>query len=360
MRTPHTNLLVSLVSGSDVAALSLVAAIMSGPGPVGPSAEELTSPSDDSNGFAVELASALEALAESGQRGHTVVQLGPLADTMEIGLIVGSTFERRTEKQPELRLRDLVTVADVREIRTRLFGDDATNRGRGEAAGHAKYCANYESGEILARRLEFATVIVFTHREVVSNGTLREVVAMLWKLNPLALVIPLERAAEIVSKPRKRIDPRRLGTSMGWLLELSGTAGLPTTRASVNSVVFRDPRPFHPGRLSEAIARCLESHEVGRIVRSRGLFRLASRPGRVGSWSSAGHILTIEPTSMVSWDPESPAGQELVFLGKDLHAGRLAAVLGACLLSDEELIAGPMEWAKYVDPFPEWVVDHEH
>jgi len=349
MRSTSPALFVSLVSGVDNAATSLVAAIMSGHQPDHAPTGELASPSDDSGEFALDLAIKLDALADSGQRGHTVVQLDPRANTMEVGLIVDTMLQRRTGEQPVVRLRDLVTVADVRDIRRWLFAD-----------GRETDAVDFDSGAALARQIEFATVVVLTHGDAVPDGKLREAIAVVAKLNPRALVLPLERAVEVVSKPRKRIEPRQLGEAMGWLLELSGKAGWPTTRASISSVVFRDPRPFHPGRLSEVIATCLEPETVGRIVRSRGLIRLASRPDRVGSWSSAGRILNIEPTAMLSWDPESPAGQELVFFGKDLDADQLTAVLGACLLSDDELIAGPMEWANYADPFPEWVVDHEH
>ena len=32
----------------------------------------------------------------------------------------------------------------------------------------------------------------------------------------------------------------------------------------------------------------------------------------------------------------------------------LVNLLSAALLADDEFIAGPMEWATYVDPFPAW------
>ncbi|EPR75119.1 putative metal chaperone, involved in Zn homeostasis, GTPase of COG0523 family [Leifsonia rubra CMS 76R] len=356
MRSAPPTLFVSIISGVDAATTSLVAAILSGHRPDHVATDELNSPTDDSGEFALDLAIKIDALADSGQCGHIVVQLDPRADTMEVGLIVDTMFQQRTGEQPAVRLRDLVTVADVRDIRRWLFADGCNANGRDCDID----TEDFDSGATLARQIEFATVVVLTHGDAVPDAKLREAIAVIAKLNPHALVLPLERAVEVVSKPRKRIEPRQLGGAMGWLLELSGKEVRPTTRASISSVVFRDPRPFHPGRLSEVIATCLEPETVGTIVRSRGLIRLASRPDRVGSWSSAGRILNIEPTAMLSWDPESPTGQELVFFGKDLDADQLTAVLGVCLLSDEELIAGPMEWAKYADPFPEWVVNHEH
>ena len=127
----------------------------------------------------------------------------------------------------------------------------------------------------------------------------------------------------------------------------------------MNTVVFRDPRPFHPARLCEVVGNCLEPAQVGTILRSRGLIRLASRPKRVGLWASAGRVLNIEPTTMLSWDTESPVGQEIVFFGHQLRHDRLLDALSGCLLSDDELIAGPMEWVDYHDAFPEWLIDRE-
>jgi hypothetical protein len=88
--------------------------------------------------------------------------------------------------------------------------------------------------------------------------------------------------------------------------------------------------------------------------------RLATRGGRVGSWASAGDVLDLEPTGMLSWHADSPIGQELVFFGPGLDERALAATLAECLLTVDELVAGPDAWASYEDPFPEWVVEHHH
>jgi len=63
---------------------------------------------------------------------------------------------------------------------------------------------------------------------------------------------------------------------------------------------------------------------------------------------------------MTSVDVDAPSGQEIAFVGDHLDAERLADCLGSALLSDDELIAGPMEWQTYADPFPVWNLDHTH
>lgn len=192
----------------------------------------------------------------------------------------------------------------------------------------------------------------------------REVIALLNRLNPSARILPPSEAEHPAARSARSVpaDDRleALGRDMGWMLELEGRAGLPTTIAGIGAFVFRDPRPFHPTRLGQVVEHFLEPDDAGLIVRSRGLVRLASRPGRVGSWSSAGRVLSLDPTAMLSWDADSPPGQELVFFGREMRMEYLGNVFAAALLTDDELLAGPMEWARYHDPFPAWELGHGH
>jgi len=142
------------------------------------------------------------------------------------------------------------------------------------------------------------------------------------------------------------------------MLALSDRA--PRLPRGVNSVVFRDPRPFHPGRLDEVVRVCLTPQNVGTIWRSRGVVRLASRAGAVGSWSSAGAHLNLDPTGLTDDEPDIISGQEIVFVGERLRETEITRALGAALLADDELMAGPMEWASYSDPFPAWDRGHAH
>jgi G3E family GTPase len=188
-----------------------------------------------------------------------------------------------------------------------------------------------------------------------------EIRGLVSKLNPAALQLELTRdgALRRFGPARSRAPVESLGRSIGWMLELSGIP-LPTTTHGIGCVVYRDPRPFHPVRLAAGINDWLEPADAGLIVRSRGLVRLATRPGRIGSWSTAGEVLALDPTAMTSWEENSPAGQELVFFGRDLKHDYITRVLDSCLLSDDELLAGPMEWETYYDPFPAWDLEHGH
>ncbi len=46
--------------------------------------------------------------------------------------------------------------------------------------------------------------------------------------------------------------------------------------------------------------------------------------------------------------------QEIVFIGQNLQPDQTRKVLDSCLLSDDEMAAGPAVWRTMEDPFPAW------
>jgi hypothetical protein len=46
--------------------------------------------------------------------------------------------------------------------------------------------------------------------------------------------------------------------------------------------------------------------------------------------------------------------QELVFIGQGLNQQDVHQQLDACLLNDDELLAGQELWQQLPDPFPAW------
>ncbi len=211
--------------------------------------------------------------------------------------------------------------------------------------------------DALVEQIEWASVVVINKTDLSTAADCADLRDFVRLLNPSSHVVFARHGWSSISPwplPREKML-EWLQRSPGWIRQLSGE-GRPTAgRTGLGCVVYRDPRPFHPGRLADFLsARTADS---GEILRSRGLFRLASRPLTVGSWNSAGPTIGFEPTSMGSHDPESPWGQEIAFFGKNLDAATLTANLDACLLTDREFIGGPIEWKCLADPFPAWNVD---
>jgi len=302
---------------------------------------EIAEDTEDSADFALVLADHLLATARTGSSGRTVIGLEPETDQMEVAFVLETELEHQRGEGPPVELHDLVAVVSVQDVHRWLLSPAAA-----PAIDHV-------TAESLASQVEFATVVVLTDTATAPPDHLRSTLWLLRHLNPHATVTsmptgPLRRASS-----SGRGCARRLGQRMGWMQALADAD-------DGHALVFRDPRPFHPERLFEAVRHDLVPHRVGRIARSRGLVQLATRAGQYGSWRSAGDTVSFDPSGISSWDPDAPVGQELVFFGEDLERDHVVTALQACLLTDEELLAGPPAWAAYADPFPSWPVQHHH
>jgi G3E family GTPase len=134
----------------------------------------------------------------------------------------------------------------------------------------------------------------------------------------------------------------------------------------VTLTVFEARRPFHPGRLHDAIDVLLEG-----VVRTRGRIWVATQPdvalwlesaggglrvGHAGAWLAAVDDTTWQRASgdrrakaAVDWHPRwGDRMQEIAILSHDAAPAHLVATLREALLTDDELAA---DWDCYEDPF---------
>lgn len=139
--------------------------------------------------------------------------------------------------------------------------------------------------------------------------------------------------------------------------------------------VFTARRPFHPGRLYDAIDVLLDG-----VVRTRGRAWIASQPdtvlwiesaggglriGHLGAWlDSAGapawDDVSGERRTLASlrWDPAfGDRHQEIVVVTHDADPQHIEETLRAALLTDTELAQGRQVWTCWADPFGQWQQD---
>ena len=340
-------LAVTLVSATDGADSARIARRLSG-GVTAVESFAVDLPDSDGAEFAAELAAELARQADDGESGVSVISIDPVADPMEVALVFEHLCSRRHPGDTRIGVLDVVAVTSVDEVTRVLLG--------GGVPPGPQDPPQWDRAETLAGRLEFAGLIVLTDGD---GAGASPAVDLLRALTPGAEILT-ERDLDRYRRRRAVLTPQRahrLASDLGWQRALRGAAG---ESGTVTAHVFRDPLPFHPGRLNAAVGAELVPSRVGRILRSRGLVRLASRADRVASWSIAGDVVSLDPTSIRSWSADAPVGQEIVFLGRDLDVAALTSVLHGCLLTPRELLAGPDLWHTFDDPFPRWEDEHQH
>lgn len=228
--------------------------------------------------------------------------------------------------------------------------------------------------DLLVEQVEFANVLVVNKIDLIGSDDLAKLEGMLRHLNPDAVLLHAERGRVAPSAILNTglFDFEKAASAPGWMKEMRGEHVPETEAYGISSFVFRARRPFHPKRFWDF----LHSGWNG-VLRSKGFFWLASRMDLTGSWSQAGGSACAEAAGMwyaalpenempedpeeraqVAADWEEPFGdrrQELVFIGIEMDREELTKRLYACLLTDKEFSLGATRWARFDDPFPEWL-----
>ncbi|MFB0946901.1 MAG: G3E family GTPase [Spirosomataceae bacterium] len=232
---------------------------------------------------------------------------------------------------------------------------------------------------LLTDQVEFADVILLNKTDLVSEKQLGELKAIIRSLNPVAEIIESSFSKVPVKTivGTKKFDFERAEASAGWIQELenrnAGKEHTPETEEyGISSFVFTDKRPFHPERFWNHLST---GWHAG-IIRSKGLFWLASRPDEAMNWSQAGGSLKAEgagvwwasktfeeriryaafveniKTIESRWDSRFGDRQnEIVVIGQDLDEEVIRLELEMCLCRENEIQHMEND-GRFKDPFP--------
>ncbi|WP_018861219.1 zinc metallochaperone GTPase ZigA [Thioalkalivibrio sp. ALJ3] len=314
-------------------------------------------------------------LAESGQYDYLVIESTGISEPMP----VAATFAFRDENGQSLddvaRLDTMVTVVDAGALLKDYASTDYLGD-RGESLGEED---ERTVVDLLVDQMEFADVIVVNKVDRATPDELATVRGVVRGLNREAHVIeaahgnvPLEFLLGT-----GRFDFDRASHAAGWAQEMMGGHTPETEEYGISSIVYRVNRPFHPARFF-----ALLHQEWPDVIRSKGWFWLASRPDWAGTLSQAGGALTHHaagfwwaavprekrPTDEDWWDTAiapvwderfGDRRQEIVLIGIKMDADAMRQRLDACLLTDDEMAAGPQQWQYFEDPFPIWRLSDE-
>ena len=313
----------------------------------------------------------VERLANEGRFDCLVIESTGISEPLP----VAETFTFEGEDGKTLnhlaQLDTMVTVVDAYNF-LRDYSSRDSLQSRGESLGEKDQRTVVD---LLIEQVEFCDVIVLNKTDLVTNEERDRLIGILHGLNPRSRI----EFAEFGRVPLEKV----LGTGLfdfdeasqapGWLKEIRGEHVPETQTYDISSFVYRARRPFHPNRFK----RWVDSEWPG-VVRSKGFFWLASHPTLVGSWSQAGAVARHGPIGYwwaaipkeqwpgdmesmkrieEKWDEQvGDARQEIVLIGMGMDQSKLRANFDECLLTDQELAAGPHTWTSWLCPFEDWKI----
>lgn len=228
---------------------------------------------------------------------------------------------------------------------------------------------------LLTDQIEFANVIILNKTDLVSKEQVGMLKSMIKKLNSEATILE----SSFGKVPLHNIlntglfDFDKTSQSAGWIAELEKGYHTPETEEyGISSFVFRDKRPFHPMRFWNY----LNDQWHANIIRSKGLFWLASRPKVAMNWSQAGGSLKADQAGVwwcsmpyqeriryaafvdnkdlieQKWDKRfGDRENELVIIGQELDIKTITDELTGCLCTESE-IKDMEAGLRFKDPFP--------
>lgn len=321
----------------------------------------------------------VEKLAKEGRFDYLLIESTGISEPVP----VAQTFTFKDEANGiDLsrfsRLDTMVTVVDALNF-YKDFGSPETiaDRGLNEDPADRRTIVN-----LLTDQVEFANVIVVNKADLVPATQLGEMKAILAKLNPGAKIISTSfgKVPPAAILNTRLFDFDAASESTGWKQELEnqakGKGHTPETEEyGISSFVFRSRLPFHPERFWQYLTN--DWH--GTILRSKGLFWLASRPDVAMNWGQAGGSLRAEPAGVWwasmgkserlrnpvflenrediedRWDTEfGDRTNELVIIGQDMDKDLITRELESCLCTPREWNMVKLGMLTLKDPFPQW------
>lgn len=228
---------------------------------------------------------------------------------------------------------------------------------------------------LLTDQIEFANVILLNKTDLIDKRILGTLKSILIKLNP---------KAKIIESSYSKVNPNEIlntglfdfeeaEQSAGWIEELNKEEHTPETEEyGISSFVYRTKKPFDPSRFWNFVQHQFPNN----VIRSKGLFWLASRPEQALIWGQAGGSLKadsagvwwssmpfdkrirqmafIENQAEIEKDWDITFGDrknEIVLIGQNMDETLLRSLMDACLATDLELAT--KAWKEgYQDSWP--------
>ncbi len=305
-------------------------------------------------------------MARENRFDHLVIESTGVSEPMP----VAETFTFEDENGQSLgdiaKIDTMVTVVDAPNF-LRDFSSTESLDDRDQAVGEED---ERTIVDLLNDQVEFADVILVNKTDLVSEAEVNKVHGMIRALNPRVVIHDtVESQVPLNSVVGTGLyDSEEASAHEGWLDSL--VEHTPETEEyGISNFIYERRVPFHPQRFYD----CLQQEWPG-VIRSKGVFWLATRLTYAGFWSQAGavsrhqcagHFWAAVPRKHWPedrthidrvWEGENgDCRQEIVLIGQNMDRDALTAMLDDCLLTEEELETNEKKWHKlFPDPFPKW------
>ena len=231
----------------------------------------------------------VEILAKQRKFDYLLIESTGISEPLPVAqTFTFDTVDKLGSLKDITRLDTLVTVVDAFNF-LKDFGsaDTVHERALTQDVDDQRSIVN-----LLTDQIEFANVIILNKSDLVEHERLQLLESIIRKLNPDAKLI---KASFSHVEPKAILntslfDYEKAQQSAGWIKELNREHTPETEEYGINSFVFRDPRPFNAERLWTFI----KDEWPRAVIRSKGIFWMASRPEEAILWSQAGGSMKAE------------------------------------------------------------------
>jgi G3E family GTPase len=312
----------------------------------------------------------VQRLAADGRFDYLLIESTGISEPMPVAETFTFTDEEGRSLSTVAELDSLVTLVDCENfLRDYETFDDLVDRKLGVSDDDHRNIV-----DLLIDQIEFATVIVLNKADRIEAEEMEELKRFVHHLNPYA---------QILESQYGQVDLKSvLGTGTyndewaeghpNWLAVPRGSEQSEVDEYGIESFIFEARRPFHPERF--ALALSFDDGILAGVMRSKGYCWIATHHSEAFRWSQAGVSIKMDQDGpwMCSVDesewPEDEASrewimstmeepwgdrrQELVFIGSEMDEVVLRSRLEDCLLTDEEMLLPPEQWALWGCPLP--------
>jgi G3E family GTPase len=316
----------------------------------------------------------VKRLAEAGKYDAIIIESTGIAEPVPIA----QTFtyideESGIDLSKLVRLDTMVTVVDAGNFLKNFSSQEQLKDRKWEVTPDDERTIV----DLMTEQVEFCDVLVVNKISSLNDEEKQRVRAILKWLQPTARYIETDwgkvELRDVVNTGL--FDTTKAETSALWIQELQSgghhTHKAETEEYGIKSFIYRANRPFHPERFLT-----FANEEWAGVIRSKGIFWLASRHDIAMSWGQAGGSVKVDPagrwassftTEELQAYPEvmeevkqyegnlyGDRRQELVIITIADNESEIRSQLDACLLTPEEMVRWPEEWVHYVDNFPKY------